>query len=153
MRKAQTEIMGLAIVIILIILGMTFLIRFMMSKEPIEYKKEFTQAELASNTLNTFLETTSNDCGLSMAEILQNCGQGGGICGEDSCEYVKRIARDEIFKNTLDEWNIAYEFRVFFDENNQKITLGTACVGSKKSKTFPIPTSAGTLSVRLDICG
>ena len=157
MKKAQTEIIGLVIVIILVILGATFFIRYMMYKEPMEYKKEFTQAELASNMLNTFLETTSDCNGITytMSELLQNCGQGGGIvCGgnPDSCEYVKDAA-EKIFEKTLDLWSPNnYEFKVFFDEDSPKIYLGNPCAGNRKSKTFPIPTSSGTLSVRLDIC-
>tara|TARA_B100000315_G_C14425095_1_gene517425 strand:- start:7 stop:633 length:627 start_codon:yes stop_codon:yes gene_type:complete len=74
-RRAQTEIMGLAIVIILIVIGMTFVIRFIIAEEPVDYKKDFTHSELATNMLNTFLETTSKGCKqLSMTELLQNCG-------------------------------------------------------------------------------
>tara|TARA_Y100000310_G_C20546348_1_gene745776 strand:- start:118 stop:594 length:477 start_codon:yes stop_codon:yes gene_type:complete len=155
-RKAQTEIIGLAIVVLLLIIGMTFVIRFMMAKEPIDYKKQFTQAEIASNMINTFLKSTSKDCnGLSMTELLQDCGQSMGIfCenGEGSCTYVNRTAAF-IFEQTLEEWKIDYEFKVFQQEENPKFTLGTPCPASKKSKTFPIPTSSGTIFVKLDVCG
>jgi hypothetical protein len=84
-KKSQTEIMGLAIIIILIIVGATFVIRFIISKEPADYKKDFTHAELAINMINTFLETTSESCKkLSMTELLQDCGATSGIsinCG------------------------------------------------------------------------
>ena len=105
MKKAQTEIMGLAIVVILIIIGMTFVIRFMLAKEPVDIKAEFTRAEIASNTLNTLLKTVSKDCnGLSMTELLQDCGQSQSIfCnGQRSCIYVEE-ATQEIFSKTLDE--------------------------------------------------
>ena len=164
--KAQTEIMGLAIVIILIILGVAFVIRYSITQEPIKYKTEFTHAELASNILNTLLETTT-DCEisnskLSISELLQNCGQGGGIeCnGESPGNYASNIIEGEIFKKTLDEWKIKYEFKVFFDESNQiippirdKIDSEDSCTGSKNSKTYPIPTSSRVLNVKLDICG
>ncbi len=159
MKKAQTEIIGLAIIVILIIVGITFAIRFMATKEPVEYKKEFTQTELATNMLNTFLETTSDDCnGLSMTELLQACGQGSSIScdGKTSCTYAKDEAK-KIFDRTLKIWNINYEFKAFYSEDNPKIVLGEACTGNKKSKLFPIPTAASgtlsTLSVKLDICG
>jgi hypothetical protein len=157
MKKAQTEIIGLVIVIILVILGATFFIRYMMSREPVEPKKEFTQAELASNMLNTFLETRARNCEFSMSELLKNCGQGGGITCDNkpSCQYVEEAAK-EIFDKTLDLWTPDnYKFKVFFDEDHPEIELGEkkACVGvSRKSKTYPIPTSSGPLSVKLDIC-
>ena len=160
MKKAQTEIIGLAIIVILVILGMTFVIKFLMDKPPVETKKEFTQAELASNMLDAFLETTAreNNCKFTMSQLLQNCGQGGGITcnNKDSCEYA-RDAVNEIFEEkTLGKvWNIPYEFKVFYsnDENDNLFQpIGKACAGNKKSKSYIIPTTKGPLTVKLDIC-
>ena len=156
MRKAQIEIAGLVVIIILIIIGMVFVIRFM-SKEPIDYKKQFTQAELASNMINTLLKTTSLCNGISMTEVLQNCSMNPAapvlICknGQNSCEYFIGTSQ-QIFTETLEKWNIGYEFKVFNDENTL-FTLGQTCIGDKKSKLFPVPTESGILSVKLDICG
>src|SRR3989338_9514757 len=106
-RKSQTEIIGLAIVVVLLIIGMTFVIRFMLAKEPVDYKKQFTQAEIASNMLNTILKTTSKDCNeLTMTQLLQDCGHSKSIfCenGQVSCDYAEETAR-EVFSNTLDAW-------------------------------------------------
>jgi len=156
MKKGQTEIMGLAIVVILIIMGMTFVIRFMITKEPIDYKKSFTQAEIASNMINTFLKSTSADCNeLSMTELLQDCGQSRSIfCenGLNSCDYVENTAAF-IFGATVESWNLDYEFKVYQDEQNPIFTLGFACLGSKQSKLFPIPTSSRTIFAKMDVCG
>ena len=135
---------------------MTFVIRFMLANEPVDYKKQFTQAEIASNMLNTFLKTASKDCnGLTMTELLQDCGHSKSIFCEDglgSCGYSEETAR-EVFNNTLDAWRLDYEFKAFHQEESPIFTLGTACPASKKSKTFPIPTGSGTLFVKLDVCG
>ena len=156
MKKAQTEIIGLAIVVVLLIIGMTFVIRFMLSKEPVDYKKQFTQAEIASNMINTFLKSNSKDCNqLTMTELLQDCSQTKSIfCenGKVSCNYVKETAA-LIFDQTLEQWSVEYEFKAFLQENKPIFTLGNVCPGSKKSKTFPLPTSSGTLFVKLDVCG
>lgn len=158
-KKSQMEIMGLAIVVILISLSLIFVVRFVVLKKPTDFKKAFTQTELASNTLNTFLKTTSKDCsGLSMTELLQDCAQGSSItCGGNmkSCIYVNQTAK-EIFTNTLDSWNVEYYFSVYQDESNPRFTLpepGKPCAGAKKSKLFAIPTAGATLFVKLDICG
>ena len=161
MKKAQTEIIGLAIIVILLILGLTFVVKFIINKEPTEFRKEFTQSELATNMLNTFLETTSEDCsGFSMTELLQDCGQSGSIfCGpiknKKSCDYVEQEA-GIIFGSTLGEWNVGYEFKVFKKVGDDEVplfnSLGPKCPGDKKSKTFPIPTTSGTLFAKLDIC-
>ena len=156
MKKAQTEIMGLAIVVILVILGGTFAIRYILTRDPIDYKETFTQSELASNMLNTFLETDA-ECGYKMAEILRKCSQGSGTkCdGKSYCDYFQNAAT-AVFGETLEKWNMDYEFRVFHGNEPSNILsglkLGTECPREKESKTFPIPTTSGTLSVRLDIC-
>jgi len=154
-KKSQTEIMGLAIVVILIILGLLFVVRFVMVKKPAEFKAEFTQSQLASNMLNTFLKSNTKDCaGMSITELLQDCGQGQSVyCdnGQISCAYVKDAAAD-IFNKTLESWNLKYQFLVYFQNENPIIELGKECVGNKKSKIFPIPTAAKTLYTRLDIC-
>ncbi|MCH8004192.1 MAG: hypothetical protein IH934_06200 [Nanoarchaeota archaeon] len=151
MKKAQTEIMGLAIIVILIMIGMFFVISFL-TVDTIDYKKQFTQAELASNMLNTFLRTTSDCNGFSMTELLQDCNQDKSIIcyGESSCDYVSSTAQ-QIFMETLEKWNVDYEFKVFNDENTL-FTLGKTCINNKKSKLFPIPTDSGILFVKLDVC-
>ncbi|MBI2134986.1 hypothetical protein HYU09_03270 [Candidatus Woesearchaeota archaeon] len=155
-KKSQTEIIGLAIVVVLLVIGMTFVIRFMLAKETVDYKKQFTQAEIASNMLNTFLKSTSKDCnGLTMTELLQDCGHSKSIfCqnGQVSCDYARDTAK-EVFNKTLDAWSLDYEFKAFQQEESPIFTLGSPCPASKKSKTFPIPTGSGTLFVRLDVCG
>ena len=155
MKKAQTEIIGLTMVLILILLGMVIVVRFA-TEEPIDYKKQFTQAELASNTLNALLDTTSLCDEFSMAGLLQHCNLANpnincsGVI-VNSCSYFLQESQ-KIFEETLEKWAVDYEFKVFDDEKTL-ITLGKACVGDKKSKLFPVPTNSGILSVKLDICG
>ena len=116
MKKAQIEIVGLVIIIILIIIGMAFVFGFITDHGSVEYKKQFTQTEIASNTLSTFLRTTSGCKELSMTELLQDCSQNQiVVCSEqNSCEYVT-AATEQIFDDTLEKWNIDYEFKVFND--------------------------------------
>ena len=153
MKRAQIEIVGLIIVIILVTIGIIFTIKFINEEKPKDYKKEFTQTEMASNMLNAFLKTTSTCKELSMTELLQDCSQSKTIaCNEkDSCAYVEQEAK-KIFGRTLEKWNIGYEFKVFFEEENPILILGKSCA-NKKSMLFPIPTGSGVLSVKLDICG
>ena len=152
------EIMGLAIVVILLSLSMIFVVKFVVLKKPAEFKKAFTQTELASNMLNTFLKTTSENCyGLSMTELLQDCAGSRTITcgtGDFSCKYVNDTASD-IFDDTLVLWNIDYYFTIYeeLSLSTLVIELGAACRGAKKSKTFVMPTTPGNpLIVKLDIC-
>jgi len=152
-KKAQTEIMGLVIIVILIIIGMVFVIRFFIFDEPIDYKKQFIQTELASNMLNTLLKTTSGCGGLSMTELIRDCNQDKSIIcnGKDSCSYFIEET-EQIFMDTLEKWNVDYEFKVFNEEDKPIITLGKKCVGDKRSKLFSIPTESEILFVKMDVC-
>lgn len=153
MRKGQQEIMGLAIVIVLIIIGILFIAK-LNSFGTASYKKDYEQSELASSMLNTLLATTSRDCnGISMAQILQDCAYNSSSskCNwENSCAYFGQQAK-EIFENSLEQWQIDYEFSVFYDKEEPIITLGKTCI-EKKSELFLLPTESTTLFVKLDIC-
>ena len=155
MKKSQMEILGLAIVIVLILVATIFIVRFLVIKAPVDYRKGFVSAELASNMLNTFLKTAANECSqLTMTELLQDCGQGRGIAcdnGMDSCMFAESAAR-QIFEETLDKWNMKYEFLAYTNINSPLVKIGKPCAAEKRSKLFPIPISAGTMYTKLDIC-
>ncbi|MBI2658677.1 hypothetical protein HYX05_01060 [Candidatus Woesearchaeota archaeon] len=155
-RKSQMEILGLAIVIVLLLVATIFVVRFLVLKSPTEYRKGFISSELASNMLNTLLKTAAIDCSqLTITELLQDCSQAKSITcddGQDSCNYVNSTA-NYIFDQTLDKWNMQYEFLAYTDPKSPLIKLGKACKAEKRSKIFPIPISTATMYTKLDICG
>ena len=155
-KKSQMEILGLAIVVVLILVATIFVVRFLVLKAPTEYRKGFVSAELASNMLNTFLKTAAKDCSqLTMTELLQDCAQGRSIIcdnGQESCKFVESTAK-KIFEGTFDKWNMEYEFLAYTDVNQPLIKIGKPCRAEKRSKLFPIPISTATMYTKLDICG
>ncbi len=154
-RKSQMEIMGLAIVVLLITIGMLFVVKINIGKKPAEFKAEFTSKQLAQNTVTAFLSTNTSDCsGMSITELLQDCVQSQTDCdnGEVSCLYVKNAA-SEIFEKTLDTWKADYYFSVYFPDERAIIELGEECKGDKKPGWGYTPTARGTLYTKLDICG
>lgn len=155
MKRAQMEILGLAIVVVLILVATIFVVRFLVLKSPTDYRKGFISSELASNMLNTFLKVSSKDCShLTMTELLQDCAQGKSIVcdnGEDSCKFAELTAK-KIFEATFDKWNMNYEFLAYTDANSPLIKLGKRCKVEKRSKLFPIPTNIATMYTKLDVC-
>ena len=158
------EILGLAIVVALILMAAIFVVKFVVLKAPTDYRKGFTGSQLASNILNTFLKTNAEECkGLTMTELLQDCAQSEAVCclncensdsddDVNSCQYAKLTAIG-IFDKTLKVWHNNYEFAAYKDPIRPLISLGTKCAADKKSKLYPIPIQAGTMYIRLDICG
>ena len=155
-KKSQMEILGLAIVVVLILVATIFVVRFLVIKAPTEYRKGFVSSELASNMLNTLLKTSAKDCSqLTMTELLQDCAQSRSIIcdnGQDSCNFVESISK-KIFESTLDKWSMEYEFLAYTNSNQPLIKLGKPCRSEKRSKLFPIPINTATMYVKLDICG
>src|SRR3989344_8924042 len=163
MKKAQTEILGLAIVVVLVIVATILVVKFGFNKSA-NTRNDFTSSQEASNILNTFLRTSAPGCSqLTMTELLQDCAQGTGlVCSndEDSCGYVKSAATT-ILSGTIGAEKKKYEFLACsnFDLKEIKcndavplILIGQPCPGQKKLKIFPIPINSGTIYVKLEIC-
>ena len=161
-KKSQTEILGLAVVVLIILLSMFYVAKFVAFKKPSQTRSDFISLQMASNTINTFLRTSSRDCSqLSMTELLQDCADGTGFTCEnpsnsDSCKYVQAAA-DEIFGKTLEEWKIKYKFSAYYayysnDQSQTLVKSGESCPGEKIQQIYPIPISAGQINVELDIC-
>ena len=160
-KKSQTEILGLAIVVVIVLLGAFFVLNFLVFKEPSLYRKSFVSSELASSMLNVFLKTNAKEClRKPISELIGDCIQGSSICCSgcdtsseiDSCKFVESFAND-IFAETLDKWNYKYEFLVYDAISSPKIKIGEECIGEEKCKPYPLPYRSGVVSVKLCICG
>lgn len=154
-KKAQTEMMGLAIIVILLSLVLLFVVRFVIMKEPSSYKREYKESELAVNFLNALLESNAPECAYTkVSTLFQDCaanyngGSGGNIpCNFGrSCDYV-RVTLMDLFDKTLGKWNINHTFMMYTDpddpENSQFFeseTFTGACTGDGwKVKIQPLP--------------
>jgi hypothetical protein len=161
MKKAQMEIMGLAIIVILVALAMLFVVQFIVLRQPSEIKKTFTHKEMAANTVNTLLSTTTNCRQLSISQLVQDCAEGGYlICPDDpnnpnsnSCTYSRDIIQ-QILAATLDEWNKDYYLTINVKNENVLNPFGQQCPGEKISSSpcCILPTGAGPMVINLDIC-
>ena len=92
-NKSQMEIMGLAIVIILIVLGMLLVIRFVVLKPQKDVKGDYTQTRIAANTMSALLnKDLYTDCnGESLATLIKDCAVQKTIyCGETSCDFMNK---------------------------------------------------------------
>ena len=132
-KKAQMEMVGLVVIVILITLGMLFMATFALKSEP--QKKIFTRKGLAYSTMSAIMKTTVSgkaDCvqeyqGLENPkigeDIIDDCAKypdsGGYLYNcigpiskkpERSCEFLHEMTR-YLLNQTLGKWNKNYEFR------------------------------------------
>ena len=160
--KSQSEIIGLALIVILVVFGFILAARFMLTDRPDDSKTNFVNKELASNTLNVILRTNTLCKGATVTDLYQDCVTSQRIkCGENnnvpSCDFVNDVV-DKILSNTLSQWNRQYLFNVYLgdslDENNLIFSKGSCPENADiESSIQLIPTEKGNIVARLYICG
>ena len=152
-RRSQMEIMGLAIIIILVMLGVLFAIRFVLKKPDDDLRKTYLETQQAANMINAILGTTTDCHDTTIKELIQDCAVTASIqCdGYTSCEYVD-IALQTVFTETFTTWKRDFRFYIEGPERLSSLTYGEGCPGELESETRPIPTRAGIIEIVLEIC-
>jgi len=153
-KKAQMEILGLAIVVVLIALVFLFVVQFILLRPSVDVAQPVKESFLAANFLNTALGTTTGCFNRNVKELLQDCALSGSLqCpgGLNSCLY----ARQEIEKMldlSLGEWKKDYFFGV--SGMAGAFSIGSACPGEKEYEEHPVVVRPGyDILLSLEICG
>ncbi len=174
MAKAQAEILGIAVVVVLVVLGFLFLLRFATPGEAAVLKERLGRAQLANNMLSAMLKTSDIACDPfkkpKIEELLIDCAEnkkddqflGSVVCAGStlSCHYVKEVIRDKIFQKTLEQWKLGYEFSARSGKElfalkkspTGRINEGCPATMESDSQTYLLPTTLGMLEVTLKIC-
>ena len=128
-RKAQMEMVGLVVIVILITLGMLFMVQFALTDHP--EKKIFTRKGLAYSTVSAIMKTSVSDpqcvpqyvgeARLQMGkDILEDCAANRDTllgnqysqyqcAGQHSCLFAREQIT-ELLESTLGRWNKRYEW-------------------------------------------
>ena len=85
MTKAQSEIMGLAFIMVIITVGLAVIVSFSLRSSSTDYVNIFTRSELPLFLNNAMLETNINECfGEKLSRLLMKCAEDSNlICPED----------------------------------------------------------------------
>lgn len=161
-RKAQMEILGLAVVVILLIIGMLFAMKYMIKKP--EIRTEASDKQLAIAFLNTLtadkLEVTDCKQGVELKELLQDCtspAERKSMCSDGTTAYCIKAGdvTKSILKDTLGTMKKEYDFKLQKADKSALISAasGKCTSGSNKVQvTYPLPTDGGTIFAVLSIC-
>ncbi len=155
-KRSQMEIMGLAIIIILISLGLLFAVQWMLKAPPTKPVQRAKESVLAANFLNTMLGTTTDCNKRTIRELLQDCALTGGVTkcdGQTSCTYVRSIIQ-KLFDETFKKWNMPYHIAMTGATPIEQLDFGTKpCPGEREQKTHPLPVRPGfEITITLEIC-
>lgn len=158
-RKAQTEILGLVIIVVLIAVGV--LIAILVFSKPVGQELRYEEESLlAANFLNTLLKADANCKGRTIGEIIQACAEldidfmGAIECedGRNSC-FVAKSLINEFLDDVFSERNMKFFFSVSGPVSLSSFSFGQSCKDEFESKTRPLIIFTGqTANVKLDIC-
>ncbi len=104
MKKGQLEIIGLVIIVVLLLIGALFYLRFGVLNPQPTFEQNTIRVNQAYNLMNAL--TNIKLCDKKLSEAIVSCKEGTGeYCeGKDACTYLKeqlpKIA-DPIFHDTI----------------------------------------------------
>lgn len=169
MKRAQIEMMGLVIVVILVTIGMFFSISFQQPKTEKPPLAVFSDEQMASNFLISLLDTNIPGRDIKVHDVAIDCVRlntpssipSYSFPGFDSCTKLENIT-ETILLDTLDAW--AYEYHLTYrytDGGGTQKTLMEFQVGCGPSAPRSAPgfqpislfrVTTGTAIMQLDIC-
>jgi hypothetical protein len=155
MKKAQTEILGLALVIVLISLGLLFVVQFLVNKQPEENRADYLDSQLAHHFLSAALVTQSDGCrGKLLRDVAIACADGDYLrcdADESACIYLNATLA-LLLDRSLVAWNRDFELWVNVSDDDLYHNLNGTCKSWRRA-TFPLQTQTqGTLIFDLKIC-
>ena len=166
-KKSQTELLGIAIVVIILSIGILILIsNAMKSNTTSNQKREFSEKQLATNILGAILSTSTNCSNDRISTLLIDCGKcvNCRTCGGQEgdiyilptgvCNYTEQII-SYMLNNTLESWNKKYEFKAYTTTSNVliNVTHNVSLCGQYIQKDFYyLPLYPDTLTVELGLC-
>lgn len=87
MKKAQTEMIGLVIIVVLLLIAGLFYIRFAFSAKPQQDTSlELQKAFFIANALSKVEICNGN----GLQEIIAYCDLGEEVCGKNACSLIKQ---------------------------------------------------------------
>ena len=163
--KAQMEILGLVVVVVLILLGLLLFVSFNLKPgTQRSVKNDFIKTQLAQNYINTLMDTTTSCDNMQISKLAGECenihmGFGSSVHCQDSLDACSEILK--VAKLTLKETMSMYAYRFSFgidkgyEEEWGNVTspdfrADASTVGSGRA-VLPSKLIGQTLYFRLDI--
>ncbi|MCB9362472.1 hypothetical protein H6504_03470 [Candidatus Woesearchaeota archaeon] len=161
MRKAQMEVLGLMVVVLLLSIAVLFVVTFVFLDETRDPSQQHQESQLSSNLLNAMLQTTAMDCGKQqLKSLFRDCALTNEIrCdnGKRSCQYLNETVFN-ILEGILNtpQYRRAYFFNATgIPQTNIEggIQFGRPCQGDLDAKQFPIQAQRKTVEIQIELCG
>jgi hypothetical protein len=165
--KSQSEIFGMAIVMVLVTIGLLMFVVFALnsssSRQSLTTQYVHKQLPVLLNDAILQTHALENECyGQKIKDLLIKCGQRDNfVCNnnQNACDFSKKFISSRL-NETLEKWKMEYSYTVFvgtdlrspdtsviFNLNNSR------CLRDVSSETFFFRMSNGRLlNMKMDIC-
>lgn len=146
MKKGQIEVIGLAVIVILIIVGGLFFVRLYIMK-PSSQSKDI-ESTTVNNLLSALLKTTiceNND----VFEGIKSCYEKTLVCNQEACKFTQDKVK-EILNLTLTQ----YDYKLEIKADNEIISgfsLGS-CKTGIAAAPYSIPSKGVSYDISFKIC-
>ena len=175
-KRAQTEMLGMAIVILLLSIGILILVGNVIKTSSSQSVKQlYSEKQLATNILGSILSTTTNCNNERISTLMMDCGRdwpiscpsqivGTTVISESNnvCQYLNDTI-SFMLNETLKHWGKKYSFLAYTDRTNPKINITyriDECINSLnvegqqylQKEYYYLPLQAGSMTVELGIC-
>lgn len=164
MTRAQMEIFGLVVIVILMSLGLLFAV-VVLTKDSTQEVSRVKKSLEAANFLNAMLGATAPNCDRRlMRQLLQDCAlgsvvdrqlQGVSLCEDDmpTCDKFK-IVMSDMLNRSLGEWGRSYSLSFQGADTLELINLSSGvCRGEREASTRPeVVRPKFTVNVTLYLC-
>ena len=173
-KKGQSEIMGLAIIMFLIVLGLLLFLSFSIRQKSMSINTEYTYKQLPVllNKVIFETETSEDDCfGEKIQTLLIKTGERSNLyCngGMPAKQFTNNFITD-VLNETLGAWNMEYRYSVYIgtdyhvcDKENYDSSSCLIYVTNSPNNCYlkDISTenyffrlnSGGLLNIKLDLC-
>jgi hypothetical protein len=168
MGKAQSDIMGLVVIVLIFIVAISFLLFFTLKGSDSRQLQSLDENLHTFNTITALLQTSTNCNGMSLSKVIEQCISTDNWKGEgctaakvgnvilSPCELSKGIV-DFILKESFGEQNIAYSFYAYTDQRLEAIppkmrVQEGECLGDVVSATQPLTFKGGKFFITLEVC-
>lgn len=148
-KRAQIEMVGLVVIVLLIVMGIIFFLKFSIQNKQSPLEKSTIESIEANNLLNALLKATVCDKEkISVEQAIEQCKQNIEICDQSPCKFTKTKI-EEIFKSSLDE-KTTYTIEILAD--NKQLIVIENCKSGIASSPYSIPSKGITYTINMKLC-
>jgi hypothetical protein len=151
-NKAQLEVMGLAMIVVIISVGFIFVTQFSGDKKDTSLIEEYTSRQISTTYLEALLKSNAVGCHKADVEtLLRDCAGTKEIVCEDgtkSCNFLNRTLTD-LFRTTLVNWTQEFRFSASLTPLSYR---NGECNLYEEPNYVLMPTESGVMNVQMVIC-